>query len=155
MRRDRTNSLRSNAVGVTKTYGQLRTSLCVFVVNDRAVRIEIASPKNKSCLVKGVAPLPFFQLVSNGVKLLCHCQVTYILRLLKLVPLTYCRTDHPDELTDPELWAARFSNARQSNPSRLKMWCRSFCLLRRVIKHPPRGLGPNRSHGRDLHIPRR
>jgi hypothetical protein len=43
----------------------------------------------------GTALLP-----TNGVKLLCHCQVTYILRLLKLVPLSYCRTDHPDELID-------------------------------------------------------
>ena len=28
--------------------------------------------KNKSRLVKGVAPLPSFQSVSNGIKLLCH-----------------------------------------------------------------------------------
>ena len=38
-----------------------------------AVGIEIAPPQNKSWVVKGVAPLPFFQLVSNGVKLLRHC----------------------------------------------------------------------------------
>jgi hypothetical protein len=31
-----------------------------------AVGIEIAPPKNKSWVVKGVAPPPLFQLVSNG-----------------------------------------------------------------------------------------
>ena len=42
-----------------------------------ATGIEIATPHNKSCVVKGVALLPLFQLVSNGVRL--EIQLLYLL----------------------------------------------------------------------------